>query len=206
MKVLMLNGSPHEKGCVYTALCEVAAQLEKEGIEYEIMHMGTKPVQGCLSCGSCFKTGKCFYAEDKVNECAEKLRAADAFIVGSPVYYAAPNGALCAFLDRLFYSSSKSFAGKPAAAVVNCRRGGASAAFERLNKYFTIAHMPVIPSSYWNSTHGRTPEQVRRDLEGLQVMRDLARNAARMLKGLQGQPLPQYEKKIYTDFIPRSDK
>ena len=106
-------------------------------------------------------------------------------------------------MDRLFYSSSKSFAGKPAAAVVNCRRGGASAAFERLNKYFTIAHMPVIPSSYWNSTHGRTPEQVRRDLEGLQVMRDLARNAARMLKGLSSSPLPQYEKKIYTDFIPR---
>ena len=206
MKVLMLNGSPHEKGCVYTALCEVAEQLRKEGIESEIMHMGAKPVAGCVACGSCAKTGRCFFGDDKVNECAEKLRAADAFIVGSPVYYAGPNGALCAFLDRLFYSASKSFAGKPAAAVVNCRRGGASAAFERLNKYFTIANMPVIPSSYWNSTHGRTPEQVRRDAEGLQVMRDLARNAARMLKGLQGQPLPQYEKKIYADFIPRSDK
>ena len=203
MKVLMLNGSPHENGCVFTALSEVADELEKYGIQSEIFQLGKKPVMGCISCGACFKTGKCFYGDDGVNECAEKLREADAFIVGSPVYYAGPNGALCAFLDRLFYGKSKNYAGKPAACVVNCRRGGASAAFDRLNKYFTIANMPVIPSQYWNSTHGRTPEQVRRDLEGMQTMRTLAKNTAWMLQSLSGKPHPEYDKQIYTDFIPR---
>ena len=203
MKVLMLNGSPHENGCVFTALSEVAGELEKYGIQSEIFQLGKKPVMGCISCGACFKTGKCFYGDDGVNECAEKLREADAFIVGSPVYYAGPNGALCAFLDRLFYGQSKNYAGKPAACVVNCRRGGASAAFDRLNKYFTIANMPVIPSQYWNSTHGRTPEQVRRDLEGMQTMRTLAKNTAWMLQSLSGKPHPEYDKQIYTDFIPR---
>lgn len=203
MKVLMLNGSPHENGCVFTALSEVAGELEKYGIQSEIFQLGKKPVMGCISCGACFKTGKCFYGDDGVNECAEKLREADAFIVGSPVYYAGPNGALCAFLDRLFYGKSKNYAGKPAACVVNCRRGGASAAFDRLNKYFTIANMPVIPSQYWNSTHGRTPEQVRRDFEGMQTMRTLAKNTAWMLQSLSGKPHPEYDKQIYTDFIPR---
>ena len=203
MKVLMLNGSPHENGCVFTALSEVAGELERYGIQSEIFQLGKKPVMGCISCGACFKTGKCFYGDDGVNECAEKLREADAFIVGSPVYYAGPNGALCAFLDRLFYGKSKNYAGKPAACVVNCRRGGASAAFDRLNKYFTIANMPVIPSQYWNSTHGRTPEQVRRDLEGMQTMRTLAKNTAWMLQSLSGKPHPEYDKQIYTDFIPR---
>lgn len=203
MKVLMLNGSPHENGCVFTALSEVAEELEKYGIQSEIFQLGKKPVMGCISCGACFKTGKCFYGDDGVNECAEKLREADAFIVGSPVYYAGPNGALCAFLDRLFYGKSKNYAGKPAACVVNCRRGGASAAFDRLNKYFTIANMPVIPSQYWNSTHGRTPEQVRRDLEGMQTMRTLAKNTAWMLQSLSGKPHPEYDKQIYTDFTPR---
>ena len=203
MKVLMLNGSPHENGCVFTALSELAGELEKYGIQSEIFQLGKKPVMGCISCGACFKTGKCFYGDDGVNECAEKLREADAFIVGSPVYYAGPNGALCAFLDRLFYGKSKNYAGKPAACVVNCRRGGASAAFDRLNKYFTIANMPVIPSQYWNSTHGRTPEQVRRDLEGMQTMRTLAKNTAWMLQSLSGKPHPEYDKQIYTDFIPR---
>ena len=203
MKVLMLNGSPHENGCVFTALSEVAEELEKYGIQSEIFQLGKKPVMGCISCGACFKTGKCFYGDDGVNECAEKLREADAFIVGSPVYYAGPNGALCAFLDRLFYGKSKNYAGKPAACVVNCRRGGASAAFDRLNKYFTIANMPVIPSQYWNSTHGRTPEQVRRDFEGMQTMRTLAKNTAWMLQSLSGKPHPEYDKQIYTDFIPR---
>ena len=203
MKVLMLNGSPHENGCVFTALSEVAGELEKYGIQSEIFQLGKKPVMGCISCGACFKTGKCFYGDDGVNECTEKLREADAFIVGSPVYYAGPNGALCAFLDRLFYGKSKNYAGKPAACVVNCRRGGASAAFDRLNKYFTIANMPVIPSQYWNSTHGRTPEQVRRDFEGMQTMRTLAKNTAWMLQSLSGKPHPEYDKQIYTDFIPR---
>lgn len=203
MKVLMLNGSPHENGCVFTALSEVAGELEKYGIQSEIFQLGKKPVMGCISCGACFKTGKCFYGYDGVNECAEKLREADAFIVGSPVYYAGPNGALCAFLDRLFYGKSKNYAGKPAACVVNCRRGGASAAFDRLNKYFTIANMPVIPSQYWNSTHGRMPEQVRRDLEGMQTMRTLAKNTAWMLQSLSGKLHPEYDKQIYTDFIPR---
>lgn len=202
MKVLMLNGSPHEKGCVFTALSEVASELEKYGVESEIFQMGKKPVMGCISCNACAKTGKCFYNDDRVNECAEKLREADAFIIGSPVYYAGPNGALCAFLDRLFYSSS-GYEGKPGACVVNCRRGGASAAFDRLNKYFTISNMPVIPSQYWNSTHGRTPEQVKLDFEGMQTMRTLAKNTAWMLQTLSAKEHPGYEKHIYTDFIPR---
>lgn len=206
MKVLMINGSPHEKGCTYTALKAVADVLVQEGIESEIFHIGTKPVMGCLNCKACIKTGYCVYNSDRLNDCVDKLKNADALIVGSPVYYAGPNGALCAFLDRLFFCKSKYYAGKPAAAVVNCRRGGASAAFERLNKYFTISNMPVIPSQYWNSTHGFTPEEVLRDEEGMQTMRTLGKNAAWMIKALASMPQPEREKQIYTNFIPRERK
>ena len=158
MNVLLINGSPHKKGCTYTALSEVAGQLEKNGIGSNIVHIGSKPIRGCIACGACRETGLCVFDDDPVNECSGLLKAADGLIVGSPVYYAAPNGALCAFLDRLFYMKSGAYAYKPAAAVVSCRRGGASAAFDRLNKYFTISCMPIVSSQYWNSVHGNTPE------------------------------------------------
>ena len=161
MNVLLINGSPHKKGCTYTALSEVAGQLEKNGIGSNIVHIGSKPIRGCIACGACRETGLCVFDDDPVNECSGLLKAADGLIVGSPVYYAAPNGALCAFLDRLFYMKSGAYAYKPAAAVVSCRRGGASAAFDRLNKYFTISCMPIVSSQYWNSVHGNTPEEVR---------------------------------------------
>lgn len=143
MKALLINGSPHEHGCTYTALCEVASALEENGVEAEIYHIGTKPIAGCIACGSCRKTGKCVF-DDGVNDIAARLDEFDALIVGSPVYYSGPSGQLCCFLDRLFFSSSRKLSGKPGAAVVSCRRGGASAAFDRLNKYFTINNMPVV--------------------------------------------------------------
>jgi multimeric flavodoxin WrbA len=184
MKVLLLNGSPHEKGCTYTALSEVAGPLRDGGIETEFFHIGSGPVWGCTGCGTCAKTARCVFAEDGVNACVEKLVEADGLVVGTPVYYAGPNGALCAFLDRLFFRKSQLYAYKPAAAVVNCRRGGASAAFDRLNKYFTLARMPVVSSQYWNSTHGFTPDQVRQDIEGLQTMRTLGKNMAWLLRAI----------------------
>ena len=182
MNVLLINGSPHKKGCTYTALSEVAGQLEKNGIGSNIVHIGSKPIRGCIACGACRETGLCVFDDAPVNECSGLLKAADGLIVGSPVYYAAPNGALCAFLDRLFYMKSGAYAYKPAAAVVSCRRGGASAAFDRLNKYFTISCMPIVSSQYWNSVHGNTPEEVRQDKEGLQIMRTLGDNMAWLLK------------------------
>ncbi|MDR2402517.1 MAG: flavodoxin family protein [Spirochaetaceae bacterium] len=184
MKVLLINGSPHKQGCTYTALSEVAGPLHAHGIETEFFHIGDGPIWGCTGCGGCAKTVRCVFAEDGVNVCVEKLIQADGVVIGSPVYYAGPNGALCAFLDRLFFRKSHHYAYKPAAAVVNCRRGGASAAFDRLNKYFTLARMPVVSSQYWNSTHGFTPDQVRQDIEGLQTMRTLGKNMAWMLRAI----------------------
>jgi len=201
MKVLLINGSPKANGCVFTALSEVASALEKNGVATEIFHIGTGPVYGCLGCGGCRKTGKCVYDDDVCNELAAKIKVADGLIVGSPVYYSGPNGALCVLLDRVFYSAADSFRNKPAACVVNCRRGGASAAFDRLNKYFTLSQMPVVSSQYWNSTHGFKPEDVRRDLEGLQVMRTLGNNMAWMLKNIEtGGPPPEQEQRIRTNF------
>ena len=149
MKVLLVNGSPHEHGCTYTALREAADAIEKHGIETEILWLGKGEIPGCMGCGACAKLGKCVRS-DIVNETAAKLGEYDALIAGSPVYYAAPNGQICAFLDRLFYSAGGKLAGKPGAAVVSCRRGGATAAFDRLNKYFTINCMPIVSSNYWN--------------------------------------------------------
>jgi multimeric flavodoxin WrbA len=156
--------------------------LEKQGIESRFFHIGTKAVRGCIACGKCKDTGYCSSSDDPVNECIDLIRAADGVIVGSPVYYASPNGALLALLDRVFYAGSDAFAYKPAAAIVSCRRGGAATAFDVLNKYFTISNMPVVSSQYWNEVHGQTPEEVRQDLEGLQVMRRLGRNMAWLLK------------------------
>lgn len=206
MKVLLINGSPHEKGCTYTALWEVAKQLLRGGIESEIFWIGAKPIGGCTACGACKEKEKCVFGEkDGVNACIEKMQQADAVVIGSPVYYAGPNGSLLSLLDRVFYAAGGTFALKPGAAVVSCRRGGASATFDRLNKYFTISSMPVVSSQYWNSVHGNTPEEVRRDEEGLQVMRTLADNLTWLLRCLQvaeGQvEKPQWEPRVSTNFI-----
>lgn len=205
MNVLLINGSPHKHGCTYTALSEVAGRLEEHGIAANIAHIGTKAIRGCIACGRCQATGLCVFDDDPVNECIGLLKQADGFIVGSPVYYAAPNGGLCAFLDRLFFMKSAPYAYKPAAAVVSCRRGGASAAFDRLNKYFTISCMPVVSSQYWNSVHGNTPEEVRQDAEGLQIMRTLSDNMAWLLKCIDvakgSVPYPVREPWTPTNFI-----
>ncbi len=205
MQVLLVNGSPHPKGCTFTALSEVAAELERQGIGSQIFQLGTQPIAGCIGCGACRKTGRCF-RDDKVNEALELVPQFDGFVFGSPVYYASASGQLESFLDRLFFSGSRLFANKPGAAVVSCRRGGASAAFEQINKYFGISNMPVVTSSYWNQVHGNTPEEVRQDAEGLQTMRHLARNMAWMLRCFEagraaGVPLPEMEPMVRTNFI-----
>lgn len=205
MKVLLLNGSPKAEGCTYTALCEVAGALEKNGIETEIVQVGTAPIAGCIGCGVCTRTGKCFM-EDGVNEFVEKAKQADGFVFGSPVHYAAASGAVTSFLDRAFYGKSAAFAGKPGAAIVSCRRGGAASAFDQLNKYFTISNMPIVSSQYWNQVHGNTPEQVRCDEEGMQTMRTLGNNMAWLLKCIEagkeaGITFPEREPALKTNFI-----
>jgi len=205
MKVLLINGSPHKEGSVFTALSEVATELNKQGIETEIFHIGNQPIMGCTACGACAETGYCVFKNDPVNECVDLAHKADGIIVGSPVYYASPNGALCAFLDRMFFLKSNKYAYKPAAAIVNCRRGGASTAFDVLNKYFTISNMLVVGSQYWNDTHGMQPGDVQQDLEGLQTMRTLAKNMAWLLKCLEvakpSVPYPVKEPRQSTNFI-----
>ena len=205
MKVLLLNGSPNERGCTYTALCEVEKSLQRHAIETKIVHVAQKPVPGCIACGKCFETGTCVF-DDQVNEVAAQLDGIDGLVVGSPVYYASASGQITAFLDRLFFSSGRKLAKKPGAAIVSCRRGGATAAFDQLNKYFTINNMPVVSSQYWNQVHGNTPEEVLQDAEGLQTMRTLGENMAWLLRCIEagrkaGVPEPQYEKKIATNFI-----
>lgn len=185
MKVLLLNGSPHAKGCTFTALSEVAMQLEKNGIETEIVQMGAGAVHGCTACGKCWELDKCVF-DDVVNVVLEKMKTADGFIVGTPVYYASPNGALISLLDRLFYCSGKSvFAYKPAAMVASARRAGTTASLDVISKYFTISQMPVVSSQYWNMVHGNTPDEVRQDREGLQIMRTLGNNMAWLLKCIE---------------------
>lgn len=205
MKVLLINGSPHKDGCIFTSLSEVAGALQDNGIETEIFWIGTQPVQGCTGCFRCKNTrgGGCFFRDRLYLELVERLKTADGIIIGAPVYYAGPPGSLCAILDRLFFSAAQHLLRKPAACVVNCRRGGASAAFDRLNKYFTILQMPVVASQYWNSTHGSNPAEVSRDLEGLQTMRTLGKNMAYMLKSIAqaGLPLPPSEPLAVTNFI-----
>lgn len=207
MKVLLINGSPKAKGCTYTALSEVAKELEKEFIETEIFHIGNDPIRGCIGCGSCKINNRCVFNDDSVNEAIEIAKDCDGFIFGSPVHYASASGAITSFLDRLFYAyGGRFFANKPGAAIVSCRRGGSSAAFEQLNKYFTISNMPVVSSQYWNMVHGNTPEQVKEDLEGMQTMRTLGKNMAWLLKSIEagkkaGVKLPEIEPKIFTNFI-----
>ncbi len=205
MKVLLINGSPNRKGCTYTALSEIAKQLEKHNIGSEVFQTGTKAISGCIACGKCYTTKKCAI-KDIVHEAQEKLAQFDAIIVGSPVHYAAASGHISSFMDRLFYSAGSQMKGKPGASVVSCRRGGAASAFDQLNKYFLINNMPLIPSQYWNQVHGSTPEDVLKDEEGLQTMRTLADNTAWLLKCIElgkqnGISHPEYEPIIRTNFI-----
>ena len=204
MKVLLVNGSPHKEGCTFTALSEVAGALKNNGVESEIFWIGNRAVQGCIGCWKCRETGNgCVFKEKLYTDFVEKMKESDGLVIGAPVYYAGPPGSLCAILDRVFFSATECFLHKPAACAVNCRRGGASATFDRLNKYFTICQMPVVSSQYWNSTHGFMPDEVRRDLEGLQTMRTLGNNMAHLLKSLSqgGVPLPQQEPRVSTNFI-----
>lgn len=204
-KVLLLNGSPHEKGCTYTALCALEAVLQKHGVQTEIYWIGKEPVAGCIACGACGKTGKCIF-DDGVNALLPRLDEFGAIVAGSPVYYAGASGQLIAFLDRLFYTGGARMAGKIAAAVVSCRRGGASAAFEQINTYFGMNNMVIATSQYWNQVHGSCPEDVLRDEEGLQTMRTLGENIAWLLRLMEagaraGICPPVYEKKVRTNFI-----
>ena len=204
MKVLMINGSPNREGCTYTALSEVAKTLGKHEIESEIVHVGNKDIRGCIGCRKCKETGKCVF-NDLVNQVAPKFAECDGIVIGSPVYFASANGTLVSFIDRLFYSTSVDKTMKVGAAVVSARRGGCSATFDELNKYFTISGMPVASSQYWNSVHGYTPEQVRQDEEGMQVMRTLGNNMAFLMKsialGKEKFGLPQKEEHLFTNFI-----
>lgn len=201
-KVLLVNGSPHRNGNTFTALSEVAKTLEEEGISSEIVHIGNRPVQGCIGCYKCKEKGICVFQDETYLKLRDKLEAADGIIIGSPVYFGGPSGSLCALLDRLFYSSGGLAQYKPAASVVVCRRGGATATFDRLNKYFTILNMPIVPSQYWNSVHGRNPGEALQDAEGLQTMRTLAHNMAWMLRNLRNSDTPtETEERIHTNFI-----
>ena len=203
MKVLLLNGSPHPNGCTATALKEMIKVFEAEGVETELIQVGSQEIRGCIACRSCSRTGKCVF-DDLVNETAAKFEGADGLVVGSPVYYGSPNGTILAFLDRLFYSTPFSKHMKVGAAVVSCRRGGNSASFDVLNKYFTISGMPVASSTYWNQVHGFSAEDVKKDLEGLQTMRNLARNMAFLIRAIDAQKqktgLPKVEADAFTSF------
>ncbi len=208
MKVLLINGSPNKTGCTYTALHEVETTLHKHGIETELLYLGKRPVAGCIACMKCFDTGYCF-REDAVKEIQKRIDEFDAIILGSPVYYSGASGQLVSFLNRLFFAMEGRMAGKLGASVVSCRRGGASATFEQLNQYFAISNMPIVASQYWNSVHGFTPEDVRKDAEGLQTMRTLGENMAWLLKCIEsgrnaGIDKPIYEPPLRTHFIQNS--
>lgn len=203
MKVLLINGSPNEHGCTYTALREVEKTLVEAGIETEIFHIGTEPVDGCCGCDGCAESGRCVFG-GVVNTALEKAESADAFVFGCPVHYAGIPGSMKAFMDRFFWAGNHRL--KPGAAVVSCRRGGATATLDGLNKYMTIAQMPLVSSCYWNMVHGKCPEDVVQDLEGMQVMRTLGRNMAWLLKSIEagrkaGLDTPELEKRVITNFI-----
>ncbi len=206
MKVLLVNGSPRAKGCTYTALTEVAKALESDGIETEIFQVGAKPVRDCIACMKCRELKRCVFDDDVANALIEKAKSADGFVFGSPVYYAHPSGILLSVLDRAFYAGGYAFAGKPGASVVSARRGGTAASFDVVNKYFGICQMPVVSSSYWNMVYGKTPDEVRQDEEGMQTMRNLARNMAYMLKCIaagreKGILPPENNVSVRTNFI-----
>ena len=204
MKVLLVNGSPREHGCTYTALREAADALERSGIETEIFWVG-KNVPGCTACGGCSGTGKCVI-DDCVNRAIKKLNTCDGFVFGTPVYYGGPSGQILSFMNRLFYAASGKMAGKPVSSVVSCRRGGASSAYQQMNMHFMMTNMVVITSQYWNQVHGNTPDEVKQDIEGLQTMRTMAENMRFMLQSIEAgkkagvKPLT-YEAKTPTNFI-----
>lgn len=205
MKVLLVNGSPNPQGCTYTALHEVETILQRHGIGTELLYLGKQPVTGCIACMKCFETGHCF-RDDAVRDIQNRLAEFDGIVLGSPVYYSGPTGQILSFCQRLFFCKEGELAGKLGASVVSCRRGGASATFEQLNQFFTIANMPVVSSQYWNSVHGFTPDDVRRDREGLQTMRTLGENMAWLLKCIEvaranGVEQPVYEPRMRTHFI-----
>ena len=203
MKVLLLNGSPHANGCTAAALKEMISVFEAEGVETKLVHVGNKDIRGCIACGSCMKNGKCVF-DDLVNEVAPKFEAANGLVLGSPVYYASPNGTILSFVDRLFYSTRFSKHMKVGAAVVSARRGGNTASFDVLNKYFSISGMPIATATYWNQVHGFTAEDVKKDAEGLQTMRNLAHNMTFLMKviadGREKYGLPEVEHGAFTSF------
>ena len=205
MKVLLINGSPHEKGCTYTALSEIAGVLNENGIDTEIFQIGSDPIRGCVGCGGCAGKNRCVF-QDQVNVALDKAAKADGFIFGSPVHYASAGGAITSFLDRMFFAGKENMVYKPGAAVVSCRRAGSTATLDQLNKYFTISNMPVVSGTYWNQVHGNTPDEVKQDLEGMQNMRAIGRNMAWLLKCIEagknaGVALPEQEEKIKTNYI-----
>ena len=205
MKVLLVNGGPHEKGCTYTALEEVSKTLQKNGIETEIIWIGVNPIAGCIGCNACLKTGKCF-RNDIVNDFIEKSKEADGFVFGTPVHFASSAGSLTSFMDRVFYGRGDLFKNKPTCCVVSCRRGGATATFDQINKYFSICNMPIVTSQYWNQVHGTNPDEVRKDEEGMQTMRTLGNNMAWLLNCIDvakknGVEYPENEKAVKTNFI-----
>ena len=205
MKVMLLNGSVRAKGCTYTALCEMAKVFSEEGIDSEIFQIGAEPIRDCVSCGGCKGRGKCVF-DDIVNEFISEAKECDAFVFGSPVYFAHPDGRIQCLLDRAFYAGRYAFEHKPACSVVSARRAGTTASFDVLNKYAAISQMPIVTSTYWNMVHGSSPEDVAKDEEGLQTMRNLARNMAWVLKCIeagkkQGVNAPENEHGTYTNFI-----
>lgn len=204
MTVLLINGSPNAKGSTYTALNEVAMALNSMNVETEIVHVGHKDIRGCIGCRKCKKIGKCVF-EDIVNETAPKFEACDGIVIGTPVYFASANGTVVSFIDRLFYSVPFDKRMKVGATVMALRRGGASSTFDEMNKYFTISEMPVASSGYWNSVHGHNAEEVKQDLEGMQVMRTLGKNMAFLMKSIElGKKelgLPEREERVFTNFI-----
>lgn len=203
MKVLLINGSPHKEGNTATALLALANQLETNGLETQTLWIGTQAVQGCIGCYKCAELGRCIFQDKLYNDVRAALETADALVVGSPTYYAGPNGSLCALLDRLFYSSGAHLRGKPAAAVAICRRGGGTTTFERLNKYFEMMSMPMPNSQYWNLVYGRRPGDALLDGEGMQTMRTLANNMAWLLHAIAATPRPEQEPWQMTNFIRR---
>ena len=204
MKVLMINGSPHEKGCTNAALEEIAKALYTDGVDSEIVWLGSSPVQDCIACGGCRKTGRCVF-DDSTNTVVEKAAASDGFVFGTPVYYAHPSGRVLSVLDRAFYSGSAAFAGKPGAAIASARRAGTTASFDAMNKYFTIASMPIASSTYWNMVHGMRAEDVAQDAEGLQTMRNIAHSLSWLMKcialGRESGIELRRERGEYTNFI-----
>ena len=203
MKVILVNGGPHKDGATNLALEEIAKELNKENIETEILWLGNEPIRGCIGCGKCRKTNNRCFEDDVVNEFLDKAKKADGFVFGSPVHFASASGAITSFLDRAFYAGGKYFTGKVCSSVASCRRGGATATFDQLNKYPLINNMYVVGSSYWNQIHGNNREEAMQDIEGLQTMRNIGKNMAYILKCMEkaNLPRPVYEKSIKTNFI-----